>query len=216
MAVGPTVPPGAESYHEWLEIGGMLRSHMERNGGHVDVTAFHLHAHNTATAMWVERVSEQEGGPARVIDLASIRPYHGYTADESFMPLKDPVSLRRDDRLRLHCVFNASHRDYVTQYGVSNGDEMCVMLLVFQPALSPPSKEMLGNGPFNATNRSKTDPGLLDLTEAQRMSEQSEWPLAHVDLLRTYKGDLLSWSGFGEAFLRSQRAEAMGWRREES
>ena len=210
------IPPSVEDHQQWVEVNAdtmadVLGEHIDRNGGHVDVTAFHLHAHSSAVAIWVEHFR----GGTRVADLASMRPYRGYSEDETFLPLEEPVAIRRGDWVRLHCVFNASHREAITFYGTANGDEMCMALFVFQPVAMPSDRSHLRIGWAVPSSRSALDPSLERAAESQNRASQwdGDRPLMQ-NLARTYRGELLIWRGFGETFLSSSRAAAMGWRRE--
>ena len=131
--------------------------------------------------------------------------------DESF--LLTSTELRSGDWLRMHCVFNSSHRDFITVYGRSNGNEMCIALVIFTPALSGPESQLSW-----ADTKSK-DMSLEQLERIHEWQHQSEGR-PNLDkenlavLHQDYRSETLFWAGFDQAWLESKEAAELGWTRE--
>ena len=205
---GFILPAGVERHHEWAEVDAaglaeILGHDMDRNGGHVDVTAFHLHGHNTLISTWVEHF---RGVDERVGDLAALRSYRGYSLDEAWRTLSQPVKLRRGDWLRLHCIFNTSQHAYLTGYGVGNGDEMCMAIFMYSP------------GDPTWTRRWAFPTKEPEVEEGEERAYRNQFPdhvLPVSNLARDHRGETLTWSGLNEDFLRSSQAWSIGWRKED-
>ena len=92
--------------------------------------AVHLHAHDHATSVTLTHYR----GRKELKTYAHLVPFHGYGADQTFMPLpKNAETLKAGDSLTFTCVFNSTGSKRPLYYGVSHGDEMCAPLVLYYP-----------------------------------------------------------------------------------
>ena len=98
--------------------------------GEIQPFAVHLHAHDHGKALWLEHFRDG----TKIGEYASIDPFHGYGADQTFIHVpKNAPPLRPGDSLTFHCIFDTRDTSHAINYGVSHGDEMCAPLVLYYP-----------------------------------------------------------------------------------
>ena len=60
--------------------------------------------------------------------------YKGYGASQSYQFYDADSKFKTGDAMQAHCIYDTSHKDTPTAYGVDHGDEMCAFIMFYYPA----------------------------------------------------------------------------------
>jgi len=131
MAVGQqiiSIPPKTESYEVVGTCPGACQQQKLDDTG-IKIFSFALHAHQLGRQIWTELLPNSD--ESKKVEIIRDDSYDfNY---QEILSVQNYVTVKQNDALRVHCVYDSMNRNTTTKFGLSTYNEMCYAIILYYP-----------------------------------------------------------------------------------